>query len=157
MQTNGVEHIRSAPYHSQTNGVTERFVQTFKQAMKADDRHVTEDELHRHLHQFLLEYRVTTHATTGRTPAELFFNRKLTTLLDRLRPNLHNEVKRRVQSQRSERLDKGQEPNYGVVNRVYARFWYGSRRWHKGGIVALAGPFSYDVQVDDEVHRRHAS
>ena len=65
-------------------------------------------------------------------------------------------MERRVQSQRRERLDKGQEPNFNVENRVYARFWYGSRRWRKRRIVALGGPLSYDVQVDDEMHRRHA-
>ena len=157
MRINGVQHIRSAPYHPQTNGEAERFVQTFKRAMKADDRHVTDEELDRRLQQFLLKYRVTPHATTGRTPAELFLNRKPTTVLDRLRPHLRNEVERRVQGQRRERLEKGQQPKFNVGDRVYARFWYGSRRWRKGRIVALAGPLSYDVQVDDDVHRRHAS
>lgn len=35
LKKNGVKHIRSAPYHPKTNGLAERFVQTFKQAMKA--------------------------------------------------------------------------------------------------------------------------
>ena len=71
MRTNGVQHIRSAPFHSQTNGEAERFVQTFKRAMDADDRHVTDDELDRRMQQILLKYRVTPDATTGRTPAEV--------------------------------------------------------------------------------------
>jgi len=32
---NGIKHIRSAPYHPATNGSAERFVQTFKQALRA--------------------------------------------------------------------------------------------------------------------------
>jgi transposase InsO family protein len=32
---NGVRHLRSAPYHPATNGAAERFVQTFKQALRA--------------------------------------------------------------------------------------------------------------------------
>ena len=70
---------------------------------------------------------------------------------------MHNDVERRVQTQRRETLEKGKKSNFNVGNRVYARFWYGSPRWRKGRIVTLAGPLSYDVQVADEVHRRHAS
>ena len=91
MQTNSVQHIRSVSYHSQTNGEAERFVETFKRAMKADNRQVTNDELNRRLHQFLLKYCVNPFASTGGNLAELFLNRKLTTVLDRLRPNLHTE------------------------------------------------------------------
>ena len=157
MRINSVQHTRSAPYHPQTTGEAERFVQTFKRAMKADDRHVTDDELDRRLQQFLLKYRVTHHGTTGRILAELFPNRKLTTELDRFRPNLQNEVERQVQTQRRKRFEKGRKPNFNFGDQVYARVWYKSRRWRKGRIVCLAGPFSYDVQVAVEVHLRHAS
>ena len=34
LKANGIRHICSAPYHSQSNGEAERFVQTFKNAMK---------------------------------------------------------------------------------------------------------------------------
>ena len=37
MEQNGVKHIRSAPYHPLSNGLAERFVQTFKRAMKASE------------------------------------------------------------------------------------------------------------------------
>ena len=33
IKSNGVVHIRSAPYHPATNGLAERFVQSFKQAL----------------------------------------------------------------------------------------------------------------------------
>ena len=38
MKENGVKHVRSAPYHPSTNGLAERFVQLFKQALKVGER-----------------------------------------------------------------------------------------------------------------------
>jgi transposase InsO family protein len=35
MSSNGIKHTKSAPYHPTTNGLAERFIQTFKQSMKA--------------------------------------------------------------------------------------------------------------------------
>ena len=62
MRTNGVKHINCAPYHSSSNGATEHFVRTFKQAMKTA-RHAGGTIQHS-LENFLLSYR-STHATTG--------------------------------------------------------------------------------------------
>ena len=36
LKQNGVKHIRCAPYHPSSNGLAERFVQTFKTAMKVN-------------------------------------------------------------------------------------------------------------------------
>jgi len=36
VKMNGIKHIRSVPYHPSSNGAAERFVQTFKKAMKAN-------------------------------------------------------------------------------------------------------------------------
>ena len=35
LKSNGIKHIRCSPYHPSSNGAAERFVQSFKQAMKA--------------------------------------------------------------------------------------------------------------------------
>lgn len=34
LRVNGIQHIRSAPYHPSINGLAERFVQTLKKALK---------------------------------------------------------------------------------------------------------------------------
>ena len=77
MKRNGVKHIRTIPYHPASNGLVERFVQSFKQALRAsqNDGH----SLNNRLSTFLLTYRSTAHATTGVPPSTLFLRRELRT------------------------------------------------------------------------------
>ena len=69
LKLDGIQHYKSAPYHPTTNGKAERYVQTFKQAMRAakDDPGTLSTKLMR----FLLAYRTTPNATTGISLAEL--------------------------------------------------------------------------------------
>ncbi|XP_056138833.1 uncharacterized protein K02A2.6-like [Lampris incognitus] len=89
LKANGVKHIRSAPYHPATNGLAERFVQTFKHALKSS-RGAT--PVQQRLDTFLLTYRNTPHATTKEPPAMLFTRRMLRTRLDFLKPSLMMRV-----------------------------------------------------------------
>ena len=84
LKSNGIQHYKSAPYHPAINSEAERYVQTFKQAMRA----VKGDSgtLSTKLMRFLLSYRTTPNATTGVSPAELLFSRTLRTRLNLLRP-----------------------------------------------------------------------
>ena len=84
MQANGIRHIRSAPYHPASNGLVERFVRTFKEAMKAG-KHDNLSLSHR-VQNFLFTYRTTPHSTTKVAPCMLFLKRGLRTRLDLLRP-----------------------------------------------------------------------
>ena len=72
---NGVRHSRCTPYHPASNGEAERFVRTFKEAMKAS-RYEGLTLQHR-LQNFLLTYRSTPHSTTNQAPCELFLGRKV--------------------------------------------------------------------------------
>ena len=67
----GIQRILGSPYHPSSNGLAERFVQTFKYAMEssADDPASSKQ---RRIQNFLLSYRSTLHATTGSSPAKLF-------------------------------------------------------------------------------------
>ncbi|KAJ7983700.1 hypothetical protein DPEC_G00373820 [Dallia pectoralis] len=100
LQVNGVQHIRSAPYHPSTNGLAERFVQTMKHALKASQGQGT---LHQRLHSFLLSYRNTPHATTKASPASLLMKRELRTSFDLLRPPTTKEIVQRQQERQVER------------------------------------------------------
>ena len=65
LKQNGVKHVRSAPYHPSSNGAAERFVQTFKRAMKQNELHGVPSQ--KRLPAFLLSYRTAPHATTGQS------------------------------------------------------------------------------------------
>ena len=70
LKSNGVKHIKSAPYHPSTNGIAERFVQSFKRAMLTNESLPIEQRLA----NYLLQYRNTVHATTNATPSMLLMN-----------------------------------------------------------------------------------
>ena len=69
VKQNGIEHIRTSPYHPALNGLAKRSVQTFKMGLKQ----VTEGLLQTRLNKFLFQYRLTPQTTTGLSPAELPF------------------------------------------------------------------------------------
>ena len=79
LRENGIQQILSSPYHPRTNGLAERFVQTFKLAMKAakNDSGTVQTKLSK----FLIAYRNKPHSTANECPATLFLGRKLTTRL----------------------------------------------------------------------------
>lgn len=66
---NGIQHIRSAPYHPSTNGLAERFVQTLKKALKTSQGKGS-------LNQRLNTYRNTPHAVTKVSPALALLKRQ---------------------------------------------------------------------------------
>ena len=72
-RSNGIQHIKIAPYHPRSNGMAERFVQTFKTAMK---KMVNEGgDINQKLANFLLVYRKTPQSTTMEAPAMLLMKR----------------------------------------------------------------------------------
>ena len=84
MKELGAKHTRS-PYWPQGNAEVERFMQPLAKAIKT--AHLESKEWKRSLYTYLLNYRATPHATTGKSPATLLFNRELTTKLPQLVSN----------------------------------------------------------------------
>ena len=95
LSNNGIIHRRSSPYHPSTNGLAERMIQTIKDGLRKLD-----SSLETRLQRLLLSYRTTSHATTGRTPAELMFGRNLRTCLDLIFPDISQQVSRTQNLQR---------------------------------------------------------
>ena len=88
MRHNGDKHIDSAPYHSSTNGLAERVVQTPKQGLKKLKQGLIETRVSR----FLSSYRTTPQSTTGLSPSEMLFNRRVRTRFDLVQPCVERQV-----------------------------------------------------------------
>ena len=86
MKRNGIKHFKSAPYHPATNGLAERFIQTFKNSMRAmkDEKR----DINQKIANFRLTYRNTTHSTANETPAKVFLGRNLRTHLSLIKPDI---------------------------------------------------------------------
>ena len=153
---NGIKHLRIAPYHLSSNGQAERAVQTFKLGMKKQ----SDGTLQSKLSHFLFYYRLTPHATTRVTPAELLLNRRPRSHLDLVVPSLSDQVQQQQQKQKAQH-DRGcTNRSFQQGDSVLARnIRQGSSNdlpWLLGMIVRPVGPLSYEIKLsNDQIIRRH--
>ncbi|XP_062600131.1 uncharacterized protein K02A2.6-like [Saccostrea cucullata] len=152
MVQNGIRHITSAPYHPRTNGQAERFVQSFKRAIKSADNDKSAT-INQKLCAFLFKYRTTPHATTNETPSVKMYGRNIRSRLDLVKPNTANvvhkkqhEVPKHVGTNICE-FENGQP--------VLVRDYREGRRWTKGNVTSRTGPLSYHVDVNGSTWHRH--
>ena len=154
MRNNGIKHIRCAPYHPSSNGLAERFIQTFKKAMLAGDREGC--DLKYRLCQFLLKYRSSPHTTTDVAPCELFLKRSMRTRLDMLKPDLQRMVLDQQAHQKliHDKHARGRE--FVVGQNVMVRNLLNGPKWVSGVISERRGPLTYLVEVGpNQYWRRH--
>ena len=75
-----IQQTLTAPYHPNSNGEAERFVQTFKDHLYKSTKEGKSKE--KATVELLFHYRATLHPATGLSPAEMLMGRKLRTELD---------------------------------------------------------------------------
>ena len=88
---NGIRYSKVAPYHPRSNGLAERFVQTFKMAMKMSRKG---GNINQKLTNFLFSYRKTPQWTVKEAPAMLLMKRIPRSTLNLLVPNLNMIIER---------------------------------------------------------------
>ena len=155
MKNNGITHITSAPYHPATNGLAENMVKTFKSAYAK----VGEEE--GALEKFLFRFRITPHSTTGKSPAELMFNRQLRIVFDLTSPfdALNRRVRKKQENQKKDhdpqRKQKIQvETDSPVLVRDYRPR---GPKWVPAKVTTQTGPVSFECELPDTtIVRRHA-
>ena len=138
----GIKHVKSPPYHPQSNGEAERVVRTFKNCIKKTFVHTK--DLHSCVENFLLGYRTSQHSTTGSSPAELLMGRKLKTYLDHMLIS-HNET---INKRKSDSLKKPRQFTMG--QKVFVRDYRREKpKWPCRTVVKQLGPVSYPVQMPE--------
>ena len=153
MTGNGIKHIRCAPYHPASNGAAERFVRTFKEAMKAS-KHDGLSSQHR-LHNFLLTYRITPHATTNVAPCSLFLGRSIRTRFDLLQPSVEKTVLAKQAAQSDHHNQRARYRHFHTGQAVMVRNFRPGPSWVPGIIQKQLGPLSFMVNTQGQLWKRH--
>lgn len=139
---NGINHITTAPFHPQSNGQAERFVDSFKRAIKKIEE--GEGNIKQVLDTFLLTYRTTPNPNVpgGKSPAEVMYNRPIRTSLDLLRVPAYSEP--------SEIQDFNRSRSFKSNDLVYAKVYANNKwRWAIGTVMERLGHVMYNVWVDN--------
>jgi len=100
LKDNGMQHVRGAPYHPQTQGKIERWHQTLKSRILLDNYYLPGD-LERQIDAFVAHYNhVRYHESLDNlTPADVYFGRAETILAERLHIKRATIANRRLQHQ----------------------------------------------------------
>nr|CAX83705.1 Gag-Pol polyprotein [Schistosoma japonicum] len=154
----GVKHVRAPPYHPQSNGQAERFVDTFKRALlKAKG----EGKIKEILDDFLLIYRTTPNpsAPNHLSPAEIMFGRKVKTTLDAIKPKQIDKGRRNRKMETQFNRHHGTRRRVFQINqKVYVRdFRYSPPQWTSGRILKRRGSVMYVVDVEGLKWVRYAN
>lgn len=105
LKTNNIELRHTTPLWPQANGEVERQNRTLKKAMMIAQSEGKDWK--QELNTFLLAYRSTPHHTTGVSPAELLFKRKIRTKLPEL--NTTNNLDEEIRDRDRLRKEKGKQ------------------------------------------------
>ena len=151
LRKNGVRHVTSAPYHPSSNGLVERVVQTFKQAMKKQ-----KGSLQTRLSRFLFKYRITPHTTTGQAPVQLRWGTQLRSHLSLIQSD-PGKTMRYAQNRQKVKYDQHSKPNnFSIGDEVWVRSYTAPEKWSTGKVIEETGPVSAKIAMEDSrVVRRH--
>ncbi|CAH8666328.1 unnamed protein product [Schistosoma bovis] len=141
-----IKHFRSPPYHPQSNGQAERFVDTFKRALMKSKGEGTPVET---LQNFLFVYRTTPSdmLPKQKSPAEILMGRKLRTIHSLMCPRTTPPPPQT----KSQKL-----PEYEVGCPVFSRDYRANHGpWIEARVVGRLGQVMYNVKVGRDTWTRH--
>ena len=115
---NAIQHVTTAPYHPNSNGLAQRAMQTFKAAMKK----TTAGSMETRVTRCLFQYQLTPHASTGQLPAELLrvlLGHRPRSLLDNLKPDISAHVRRQQEHQKLRHDASVSDHQFNVSDQVF--------------------------------------
>ncbi|XP_055916393.1 uncharacterized protein K02A2.6-like [Eupeodes corollae] len=148
-KSGGVKHIRTAPFHPQSNEQVERFVDTLKNALKK----VKDEQTPQHgLQQFLSMYRTAQNRNTpnGLPPAKLMYGRKLKTTLDLLRdyPRHFSSTKKDKQVMQFNRHHGAKFRSLKPGDLVFVKTYRLKKcNWEPGTVLEQMGKVNYNILI----------
>ena len=155
---NRIQHLRSPPFHPQSNGQAERFVDTFKRALLKLKGEGSTREI---IEIFLSSYRATPNSNcpNGKSPAEALMNRKIRLPTDVIRPSPSNSLKRNKTMEKQFKRRQGAMshlflPGQPVLAKDYRN---GKEKWTQGYVIRRSGNVIYDVDVQSSIWVRHTN
>ncbi|XP_053699347.1 uncharacterized protein K02A2.6-like [Sabethes cyaneus] len=151
---NGIQHFRISPYHPQSNGQAEKFVDTLKRSL----RKINEGEaICETLQTFLQVYRTTpSRVLNGKTPSQQMLGRNMKTILDLLHYNQPKPVVLNYSQNEQFNLKHGALPrDFKSGDKVYAKVYSSNNKWQwvSGVIIENIGRVNHNVLLD-EYHGR---
>lgn len=153
----GVEHIRTAPYHPQSNGQAERFVDLLKTGLKKAVGSVNE-----RLREFLFSYRSTPSYNLGmKSPAEVLNARSMKSKLDLVKPSEHHS--HQVHSTMAKQFDHhhgAKWKEFFIESDVYYQLHNSSASWQwvPAKIIKKIGKVNYEIKLaSGRIVKAHAN
>lgn len=145
--TKGIEHVRTAPYHPQSNGQAEKFVDLLKTGIRKAKGNSDEK-----LREFLFSYRSTPSYALGmKSPAELAIGHKMNTMLDLLKPPAVNSPTRNEKMENQFNTHHGAKPKeFAVGASVYYQLHSGnaSWQWTPAKVTKKIGQVNYEIKTN---------
>lgn len=145
--SNGIAHLKTAPFHPQSNGQAERFVDTFKRSLKKIS--AGGETLDEAIDTFLLCYRSTPcrSAPDGKSPAEHIFGRPVRTSLELLRPPTPSHtVQNSGQEAQFNRKHGTKSRFYSPQDLVWAKVYRNNKwSWEAGTVIERVGKVMYNI------------
>lgn len=151
-KNNGIKHVTPAPYNPASNGLAERAVQTLKEGL----RNFSKGSLETRICRFLYNQRKTVHSTTGKSPAELMFNRRFKATIESVK---QVPAKKKALVQIRDKVFCDESKLFKVGDAVFVRNYGKGDPWVKAEVIEVLGFRNYKVCIQDFgniVWKRHA-